>query len=82
MVFDCVKVFSATKSRDREGLGDRVTDFLQDFDGEIVETRVVQSSDNEFHCLSIVIFGNEKKKRRRGNGRNGNPDKPKRERKG
>jgi hypothetical protein len=56
MNFDEVKVFSATKARDRAALGDRVTDFIREFDGDVVNTVVRQSSDHEFHCLSIVLF--------------------------
>ncbi len=57
MQYNGVKVFSATKAREREELGENVTRWLRDNpDVEIVETRVLQSSDNEFHCLTIVIF--------------------------
>lgn len=51
-----VKVFSATKARDREGLGEVVSAWLRNSGVEVVETRVMQSSDSEFHCISIVIF--------------------------
>jgi hypothetical protein len=52
-----VKVFSATKFRDREALSDIITRWLRDNpDIEIVERVVRQSSDNEFHCLTIVFF--------------------------
>lgn len=51
------KVFSATKSKDREELGGRVTAFLQGPEvKEVVDKQVLQSSDSEFHCLSIVIW--------------------------
>ena len=56
MDFDQVKVFSATKARDRDALGEKVTDFIRKFDGDVVDTVVRQSSDREFHCLSIVLF--------------------------
>ncbi len=62
MKFDGVKVFSATKAKDREQLGDRLTEWL---DGhpkvDVVDTVVTQSSDREFHCLSITVFYNSKK---------------------
>jgi len=59
MKFDGVKVFSATKARDREHLGDRLTDWLDhNPQADVVDTVVTQSSDNEFHCLSITIFFN------------------------
>jgi hypothetical protein len=52
-----VKVFSATKSRDRESLGDRVTAWLAaNPNVEVLRTSVSQSSDAGFHCLSFVLF--------------------------
>jgi hypothetical protein len=51
------KVFSATKSKDRDELGERVTAFLQGpVVKELVGREVHQSSDSEFHCLTIVIW--------------------------
>lgn len=52
-----LKVFSATKARDREVLGEKVTEWLRSHkDVEIVDKVVHQSSDNEFHCLSVTLF--------------------------
>lgn len=52
-----LKVFSATKARDREVLGEKVTEWLRSQkDIEIVDKVVHQSSDNEFHCLSVTLF--------------------------
>ena len=53
-----VKVFSATKARERESLGERITDWLESSEKpiEVVDTVVTQSSDREFHCLTITIF--------------------------
>jgi len=52
-----VKVFSATKARDRQELGEAVTEWLrQNPNYEIVDKVVTQSSDDDFHCLSITIF--------------------------
>ena len=57
IAYDGVKVFSAAKAADRERLGDRVTDWIAAHpEAQITETVVRQSSDNAFHCLSIVIF--------------------------
>jgi hypothetical protein len=56
MSFDGVKVFSVTKARDREFLGETITEWLATNDVEIVDTVVRQSSDREFHCLTIVFF--------------------------
>ena len=56
-MFDGVKVFSVTKARDREHVGEDITRWLRDHpDYEIVEKLVRHSSDREFHCLSFVFF--------------------------
>ena len=55
-----VKVFSATKARDREALGDRVTAWLAAHpEVELIETVVSMSSDRDFHCLSFVLIGKQ-----------------------
>jgi len=56
--FDLVKVFSATKARERVALGERVTEWLAEQRGKVVvvDKVVSQSSDNEFHCLTITLF--------------------------
>lgn len=51
-----VKVFSATKARDRESLGEKVTEWLRTTGLEVIHKTVTQSSDREFHCLSIILF--------------------------
>lgn len=52
-----VKVFSATMARDREALGERVTAWIRANPELAIQTTVVlQSSDQGFHCLSIVVF--------------------------
>jgi hypothetical protein len=56
MTFDGVKVFSATKAREREEISDRINDWLANNDVEVVDKKVTQSSDREFHCLAITIF--------------------------
>jgi hypothetical protein len=57
MSFTGVKVFSATKAREREELGEAVTRWLRsNTEVEIVDRVVTQSSDDEFHCLTIVLF--------------------------
>jgi hypothetical protein len=57
MRFTGVKVFSATKAKDREELGESITRWLQaNADLEIVDRVVSQSSDSEFHFLTIVLF--------------------------
>jgi hypothetical protein len=55
--YNAVKVFSATKAKEREDLGYQITGWLQENQHvEIVNTEVRQSSDNEFHCLTIILF--------------------------
>ncbi len=52
-----VKVFSATKARERESLGENVTKWLTDNPQvQVVDKTVTQSSDSEFHCLTITLF--------------------------
>lgn len=55
--FTGVKVFSATKAREREEIGDAITNWLRDNPQvEIVDKTILQSSDNEFHCLTLTFF--------------------------
>jgi hypothetical protein len=55
--FNGVRTFSATMARDREQLGDKVTDWIRhNPEKEIVDAVVTQSSDEEFHCLAITLF--------------------------
>jgi hypothetical protein len=55
--FTGVKVFSATKAKEREALGDFVTMWLRNNPNlEITAKTVTQSSDAEFHCLTITLF--------------------------
>jgi len=67
--FDRVEVFSATVARDRIALGEKVTRFLKGYDGRIVDKVVTQSSDQEFHCITITLFCQDNKKRRTRNGK-------------
>jgi hypothetical protein len=61
VTFTGVKVFSATKAKDREELGETITRWLRaNADLEVVDKVVSQSSDDEFHCLSIVFFYRQK----------------------
>lgn len=59
--FTGMKVFSTTLARDREQMGDQITKWLKDNPSlEIVDKQVTQSSDKEFHCLSITLFYRQK----------------------
>lgn len=63
-MFTGAKVFSATKAKEREELGNEVTRWIRRNPGvEIVDTVVTQSSDREFHCLTITIFFTEEEYR-------------------
>ena len=56
---DRIEVFTATKASERRELGQVVTRWLAEFrssGGMLVDRVVTQSSDNEFHCLSITLF--------------------------
>lgn len=62
--FNGVKVFCATLFRDREALGETVTRWLDEARArrpgfQIVDVIVRQSSDEAFHCVSIIILFNE-----------------------
>jgi hypothetical protein len=55
--FNGVKVFSATMAPDRDGLGDKITEWLRTHPQvKVVDTIVTQSSDEAFHCLAITLF--------------------------
>ena len=59
--FDGVKVISATKAKEREELGEVISRWIKDHpEYELVEKEVTQSSDKEFHCLTISLFYREK----------------------
>ena len=65
--FNGVKVFSATMARDREALGDRITEWLRDpaqVGVQVVDHVVRLSSDSEFHCLSVTLFYRAEQPRR------------------
>lgn len=52
-----VKIFSTTLARDREVLGETITRWIaQHPELEITGKEVRQSSDQQFHCLSVTLF--------------------------
>jgi folate-dependent tRNA-U54 methylase TrmFO/GidA len=58
-----VKVFSTTLARDREVLGETITRWITEHpDVEILEKQVRQSSDREFHCLSVTLFYRDRRR--------------------
>ena len=55
--FTGVKVFSTTLARDREVMGETITAWLRERPQlEVVHKEVTQSSDKEFHCLTVTLF--------------------------
>jgi hypothetical protein len=57
--FTGVKVFSATMQRDRDRLGDKVTEWIAANGAlDVVDVVVTQSSDQAFHCVAITVFYN------------------------
>ncbi len=55
--FTGIKVFSTTLARDREQMGENITKWIRENpNAEIVDKEVTQSSDKEFHCLTITLF--------------------------
>ncbi len=62
--FAGLKIFSTTLARDREAMGENITRWLRENPQlEIVDKIVTQSSDKEFHCLTISLFYREREKR-------------------
>ncbi len=52
-----IKVFSVTKAKERLVLGERVTAWIAEHpELEISRSIVMQSSDRQFHCISIVLI--------------------------
>jgi hypothetical protein len=59
--FTGVKVFSTTLARDREAMGEHIGRWIAENPGlEVVDRQVTQSSDREFHCLTITLFYRER----------------------
>lgn len=59
--FTGMKIFSTTLARDREHMGEHITKWITDnHNVEIVDKIVTQSSDKEFHCLTITLFYRER----------------------
>lgn len=55
--FDGLKVFSATKAKERDELGEKITEWLtRNPEVVVVDKTITQSSDSEFHCLTITLF--------------------------
>ena len=64
ITFSGMKIFSTTLARDREVMGENVTRWLRENpQHEIVDKIVTQSSDKEFHCLTITLLYKEREKK-------------------
>ena len=56
------KVFTTTLARDREAMGEAIGRWIAEHpELELVGKHVTQSSDREFHCLSITLFYRERR---------------------
>lgn len=65
LMFNGVKVFSATMFAPREQLGETVTQWMAaNPQLTVTEFVVTQSSDSQFHCVAITVFYWEKLPRR------------------
>lgn len=63
MDFDGMMIFSASKHEERNRLGEIVTEWRRQNESLVVtDTRITQSSDNAFHCVTIAVFYCNKKK--------------------
>ncbi len=59
-MFNGVKIFTATKAKEREEMGEAITRWLRENPKIVIVDKVVtQSSDSEFHCLTITFFYKE-----------------------
>ena len=57
LIFNGVKVFSATQYRQRNALGETVERWLKEHPSiRVADFVVTQSSDDSFHCISISVF--------------------------
>lgn len=62
--FNSVKVFSASQWAHRQVLDEEITRWLEDARArrpgfQLVDIVVTQSSDADYHCLSLSVFYNE-----------------------
>lgn len=62
MDFDGMEIFSASKHEERAKLGKAVSEWrARNPTFDITDVRLTQSSDNEFHCVTIAVFYKYKK---------------------
>ena len=57
LMFNGIKIFSATMVADRLQLGEKVTAWIASHPSlQLTEMVVTQSSDSQFHCIAISVF--------------------------
>jgi hypothetical protein len=57
VLFNGVKVFSATMVADRDQLGEKVTSWIgNNPNKKVTDIVITQSSDEAFHCIAITVF--------------------------
>jgi hypothetical protein len=57
VMFNGVKVFSATMVAERELLGEKVTNWMANHPScKVTDVVVTQSSDEAFHCIALTVF--------------------------
>jgi len=56
--FDGLQIFSATLHQNRAALGEKVTAWLTTNRPhvDVIDIEVHQSSDNAFHCVTIIVY--------------------------
>jgi len=65
LTFNGVKIFSATMFAPREQLGEAITSWMAaNPQLTVTEFVVTQSSDSQFHCVTITVFYWERVARR------------------
>lgn len=61
-MFSGCEVFSSTMHRDRDAMGQKITAWLESHpDLEIVARDALQSSDSQYHCVTIVLWYRQRK---------------------
>ena len=57
VMFNGVKIFSATMVADRDQLGEKVSAWMKNNPHlKVTDIVVTQSSDEAFHCIAITVF--------------------------
>ncbi len=55
--FNGVEIFTVTKAKERDKLSQTITGWINANRAiTIVDYKITQSSDSEFHCLTVAIF--------------------------